>query len=242
MSETVGFGPVWGAPTTEIAPVTAKAPGRLERLQDKLQDPERQARARRVAGEVGQSAMRGAVEAAGVATVNQDGTMDVRKRGIVKAVLMPKRTLRKASMGAVRGAREEVRDQATDAARGAVTSAFNHAPETPQIEAAPSPWGAPAAPVETGWGTPAPATTVGFGWGADAPPPVPAQGFNLSPIEAVQPVTWGTAAPGAPLESAPAVQWGAPGPNFEGFGAPPQAEAFSVPPPQPAEAAKSIWG
>jgi hypothetical protein len=96
-------------PEPEIA---APSQTRFQRALDAVRDPVLQETAKRFGKGVGTAAVHGALENAGLVKYDDEGTASVRKRGVVRAVLSPRRTVTKVTSGAVKGVRGHVKEQA----------------------------------------------------------------------------------------------------------------------------------
>lgn len=105
---------------------TPQPKSRFESVQNYLKNPENQDHAIKVAREIGSVAIMEAVKGSGFAKYDKDGNLKLRKGGIVRAVLQPKRALRKAAVGAFQGARQGAIDETRDQARSALHSAVEH--------------------------------------------------------------------------------------------------------------------
>lgn len=200
--ETQGFNNSWGQPE---AP---EVPQPVSRFREALNNPALQERARIFAQGVGTEAIKGALENTGAVKYDDEGNMRVRKLGAIKAALRPTHTLRKAAMGAAKGARNSAQDQAVGMARQKVGELYAGATtpsiEQPQVSAgwgaveAPTSWGggdqsAEATPVAPSWGVPAetnygqpiaPSAELNGGWGwGETPLPAPTNlgGWDVPP-------------------------------------------------------------
>ena len=98
----------------------------FESVQNYLKNPENQDHAIKVAREIGSVAVMEAVKGSGLAKYDKDGKLKLRKGGVLRAALQPKRTLRKAAVGAFQGARQGAISETRDQARSALHSAVEH--------------------------------------------------------------------------------------------------------------------
>lgn len=76
----------------------------IEAIKGKIGSPEAQDMAKQIAADYGRIALMGALDNTGI---TKDGR--IRKRGVIKALFMPKRAARKAVMGAAGGLTEKAR-------------------------------------------------------------------------------------------------------------------------------------
>ncbi len=133
--------------------------------------------------------------------------MRVSKFGAIKAVLRPQRTVRKAAMGAVEGARSAAKEQAVSTARQKV-SELHGGGATPAVEqpAASAGWDVAEAPAASGWGAAPEVTNMG-GW-ESSPNTVPQTSSWNPSIESSQ--AWTQTASLPPAAAVEQAGWGAP--------------------------------
>ena len=108
------------AGTAEIA---APQQTRFQRALEAVKDPALQETAKRIGMEVGNAAVHGALENAGVVKYDNEGNMHARPFKIARAVLRPRKTAQKAATGAVKGVRK-----LSEAYGGAQSAALEQAP------------------------------------------------------------------------------------------------------------------
>ncbi|HUD08314.1 MAG TPA: hypothetical protein VMQ52_04500 [Candidatus Saccharimonadales bacterium] len=122
------------AGTAEIA---APQQTRFQRALEAVKDPALQETAKRIGMEVGNAAVHGALENAGVVKYDNEGNMHARPFKIARAVLRPRKTAQKAATGAVKGVRGHVQEQAVGMARQKLSEAYGGA-QSAALEQAPA--------------------------------------------------------------------------------------------------------
>lgn len=224
MSFESSHGNPWGAPPPPTALYEAygqqPSAGLRNRLTERLADPNTQAKAREVVTQIGVAAAKGALEGAGVGEMDEDNNVTVSRWGVMKAVAMPNRTLRKAAQGAVTGAVQEGRGMASQAAEQAISNIDR------QLEVASAAehnaWGAGSEttihPPATNWGSPAESS-----WSAAPAAPNAAEAWASAPVQYPSSETAYPAWDHAPTAPGLTESWAAPLPPVPtaGFNAPP---------------------
>jgi hypothetical protein len=128
---------------------------RFQRALEAVKDPALQETAGRIGREFGRAAVHGALENAGLVRVDDAGNLNIRKRGVARAILSPRRTATKVTSGAVKGVRSHVKEQAVGIARQKVGEMYgSRQPASLEQDTTPVDISVPESSNPSGWELP----------------------------------------------------------------------------------------